>query len=101
MDLITPLPTTKDGHDAVLVFVDRLSKMTHFAATTTRFTSRFCKEVTRLLGTHCYMSTAFHPQTDGQTERMNRLLQETLRHYIGPTALMTIGKHTCRLLNSR
>jgi hypothetical protein len=47
-----------------------------------RFTSRFWQELHALLGTKLAMSTAFHPQTDGQTERTNRTIQETLRAYV-------------------
>ncbi|GJP80461.1 hypothetical protein CLOP_g10671, partial [Closterium sp. NIES-67] len=35
LDFITDLPKTRDGHTAILVFVDRLTKMVHFVATTT------------------------------------------------------------------
>ena len=35
MDLIVQLPVTKNGWDAIAVFVDRLSKMVHFAPTKT------------------------------------------------------------------
>jgi hypothetical protein len=49
-----------------------------------RFTSAFWEEVTTTLGMERAFSTAFHPQTDGQTERMNRTMEEMLRHFITP-----------------
>jgi hypothetical protein len=47
-----------------------------------RFTSHFWQELWKLLATKLPMSTAYHPQTDGQTERMNRLMEEILRSYV-------------------
>lgn len=44
------------------------------------FTGKFFPALQKLLGTKQKMSTAYHPQTDGQTERANRVLQEVLRH---------------------
>jgi len=46
----------------------------------TRFT-----EFWRIFGTSQWKSTAFHPQTDGQTERTSRTLEDMLRHYVGPS----------------
>jgi len=116
IDFIVKLPRTASGHTAVLVIVDRLSKMVHFVPTTSdvtsaefaqlflnnvvrlhglpteivsdrgsQFISQFWKKLCEKLGIKRAMSTAFHPQSDGQTERMNRVLEEMLRHYISPT----------------
>ena len=49
-----------------------------------RFASRFWQALAECYGTRLSMSTSFHPQTDGQTERMNRTLEQMLRMYISP-----------------
>ncbi|KAG2979041.1 hypothetical protein PC120_g25196 [Phytophthora cactorum] len=45
------------------------------------FTARFWQEVFTLLGTQLSMSTADDPQSDGQTERVNRVLGDLLKSY--------------------
>jgi RNase H-like domain found in reverse transcriptase/Reverse transcriptase (RNA-dependent DNA polymerase)/Integrase zinc binding domain/Retroviral aspartyl protease len=47
-----------------------------------RFTSGFWTALWEALGTRVALSTAYHPQSDGQTERQNRTLEESLRSYV-------------------
>jgi hypothetical protein len=115
MDFIVQLPCTRNGHDAIMVVVDRLSKLVHFIPTTvdvsaaevaklfvrhvakhhglpesivtdrdTKFTSKFWQAVMELWGVKSNMTTAFHPEGNAQTERMNRVLEEYLRHFVAP-----------------
>jgi hypothetical protein len=44
-----------------------------------RFTSKFSKTICKALGIQQNLSTAFHPRTDGQTERMNAWIEQYLR----------------------
>ena len=47
-----------------------------------RFTSVFSRELCRTLGISQNISTAYHPQTDGQSERTNQCLEQYLRIFI-------------------
>src|SRR5688572_18784776 len=43
------------------------------------FVARFLEQLQESLGTHVIRSSAYHPQTDGQTERVNQILEDMLR----------------------
>jgi hypothetical protein len=44
-----------------------------------QFVTRFWEQLHASLGTHLIHSSAYHPQTDGQTERVNQILEDMLR----------------------
>ena len=113
MDLVGPLPLIGKGHDGIVVFVDKFTKLCHMVPivmTITavqlaevmfnvvvvnhgvpkniisdrdpRFTAHVWEALWTLMNTKLSMSTAYHPQSDGQTERMNRTMEEMLRSYV-------------------
>jgi hypothetical protein len=47
----------------------------------TQFTSKFWDRLHEILDTQLRFSSAYHPQTDGQTERVNQILEDMLRAY--------------------
>ncbi|GJX11744.1 putative reverse transcriptase domain-containing protein [Tanacetum coccineum] len=49
-----------------------------------KFTSHFWKSLNKALGTRLDMSTAYHPETDGQSERTIQTLEHMLRAYAAP-----------------
>jgi transposase InsO family protein len=44
-----------------------------------QFTSKFWQKLQEELGTRLNFSIAYHPQTDGHTERINQILEDMLR----------------------
>jgi hypothetical protein len=49
-----------------------------------RFTSQVWQEMHKCLGIQLRQSTALHPETDGQTKNANGILEDALRHFVGP-----------------
>ena len=47
-----------------------------------RFTGKFWTEFFKLMGSELHFSTSFHPQIDGQIERVNTLLELYLKHFM-------------------
>ncbi|GJS33672.1 ty3-gypsy retrotransposon protein [Tanacetum coccineum] len=86
MDFITGMSLSK-GFTVVLVVVDRFSKYAHFAPLTAGFNAHkvaeFWTQLFKLSGTQLNHSTAYHPESDGQTEVVNRGLEQYLRAMVG------------------
>ncbi|KAH0603285.1 uncharacterized protein H6S33_007607 [Morchella sextelata] len=108
MDFVTGLPES-EGYNAIMVVVDRLTKMRYFLSCNTtinsedvaqlylrntwklhglpthvtsdrglQFTAKFWRTLYKHLGIEARMSTTFHPETDGQTERLNAVMEQYL-----------------------
>jgi hypothetical protein len=58
-----------------------------------KFTSRFWEALQRAFGTQLHLSTAYHPQTDGQSERTIQTLEDMLR-----ACILEEGGDWCRYL---
>ncbi|KAM4064780.1 reverse transcriptase (RNA-dependent DNA polymerase) [Hirsutella rhossiliensis] len=103
-DHITKLPPSKEPmtnvkYDSIFVITDRLTKYGYFlpykeASNAEELAYVFLRTIRKhicgqvlqalmaQLGTKHKLSTAYHPQTDGQTERLNQTLEQYLRCYI-------------------
>ncbi|GKA87890.1 putative reverse transcriptase domain-containing protein [Tanacetum coccineum] len=110
MDLVTKLPRSSSGYDAIWVIMDRLTKLAHFLPIREdyktekltriyineivarhgipvliisdrdgRFASHLWQALQKALGTKLNISTAYHPETDGQSERTIQTLEDMLR----------------------
>ncbi|WVZ75876.1 LOW QUALITY PROTEIN: hypothetical protein U9M48_023897 [Paspalum notatum var. saurae] len=101
MDFIVGLPRTQKGYDSIWVIIDHLTKSAHFLPVKTHYTaatyaklyisrtitsdrgslfvSRFWEQLQTTLGTKLIRSLAYHPQTSGQVERVNQILEDKLR----------------------
>ncbi|WVZ85026.1 hypothetical protein U9M48_031989 [Paspalum notatum var. saurae] len=95
--------THSKGYDSIWVIIDRFTKSAHFIPVKTSYTaatylislhgvpvtitsdrgsvfvSRFWEQLQKSLGTKLIHSSAYHPQTSGQVERVNQILEDMLR----------------------
>jgi transposase InsO family protein len=102
MYFIVGLSRTQSGYNSIWIIVDRLTKVAHSRPQLaefhmsrivclhgvskkivydrgTQFTSKFWERLHETLDTQLHFNSAYHPQTDGQTERVKQILEDMLR----------------------
>lgn len=82
-----PSKSTNTATDVAHIFFNNVFRLHGMPRTIvsdrdSKFTSKFWQELTRLMDIKLAMSTAFHPQTDGQSERANQTLESMLRAFV-------------------
>ncbi len=111
MDIVGPLPKSKQGHRYILVVCDYATRypeaipLKKFTAPVvadelieiffrhgkpqeiltdqgTNFTSQLLTEIYKMIGTKAIKTTPYHPQTDGLVERFNQILKQMLKKLI-------------------
>ncbi|GKD53093.1 hypothetical protein Tco_1286480 [Tanacetum coccineum] len=101
INFVSGIPRTPSGYDTIWVIVDPLDSMEKLTKLylkeivcrhgvpvsiisdrDSHFTSRFWRFLQEALGTNLDMSTAYHPQMDGQSERTIQTLKDMLRAYV-------------------
>ena len=79
-----PVKTTHTAKQYAQLYMDRIVSLHGIPKTIisdrgTQFIARFWEHFHAALGTQLLRSSAYHPQTDGQTERINQILEDMLR----------------------
>ncbi|MCO5558341.1 hypothetical protein L7F22_011922 [Adiantum nelumboides] len=83
---LIPVKQTAIAVDIAQVFVKEIVRL-HGIPTRiisdrdAKFTSKFWQAMFQSLGTQLNLSTAYHPETDGQTERVNQVIEDMLQAY--------------------
>ncbi len=86
---LIPVHTTMTAKDLSSIYMREIVRLHGLPSTIVsdrdpKFTSRWWRELHRILGARLLMSTSFHPQTDGLTERMNRSIGQIFRADLRP-----------------
>jgi transposase InsO family protein len=81
---LLPVHTTHRAEKYAEIYIDQIVRLHGIPRTIVSdrgapFVARFWEQLQESLGTHVIRSSAYHPQTDGQTERINQILEDMLR----------------------
>ena len=82
-----PLKTTNKGANVADIFMREIERLQGIPKTIVsnrdpKFTSKFQKGLFKGFRTNPNFNNVYHPESHGQTERVNRVIEDTLRMYV-------------------